>query len=215
MQNWHYLGTIFGRLYVYTRSLKWSIDIWGARFYQPDTDYIKRHALIDHSNLFCSNSSLQHKCYTWGSEIWDLHAKLGLFWDQIWTLVPFGTKSQIWDFIIAPGFKIEVQACSPSRRWYIVYVQIGHSQDWQSVTSVCLPFSASSEGRIRNLGLGRKIGTFWDHFYTLVLFGTKSRIRDFIGAPACILWMYSALECRLCRVNEQLLNTNIVVNYDV
>ena len=30
--------------------------------------------------------------------IWDLHAKLGLFWDQIWTLVPIGTKSQIWDF---------------------------------------------------------------------------------------------------------------------
>ena len=42
------------------------------------------------------------QCYTSGSEIWDLHAKLGLFWDQIWTLVPFGTKSQIWDFIIAP-----------------------------------------------------------------------------------------------------------------
>ena len=35
------------------------------------------------------------QCYTSGSEIWDLHAKLGLFWDQIWTLVPFGTKSQI------------------------------------------------------------------------------------------------------------------------
>ena len=43
------------------------------------------------------------QCFTSGSEIWDLHAKLGLFWDQIWTLVPFGTKSQIWDFIIAPG----------------------------------------------------------------------------------------------------------------
>ena len=25
------------------------------------------------------------QCYTSGSEIWDLHAKLGLFWDQIWT----------------------------------------------------------------------------------------------------------------------------------
>ena len=36
------------------------------------------------------------------SEIWDLHANLGLFWDQIWTLVPFETKSQIWDFIGAP-----------------------------------------------------------------------------------------------------------------
>ena len=44
------------------------------------------------------------QCYTSGSEIWDLHAKLGLFWDQIWTLVPFGTKSQIWDFIRAPGY---------------------------------------------------------------------------------------------------------------
>ena len=34
--------------------------------------------------------------------IWDLHAKLGLFWDQIWILVPIGTKSQIWDFIRRP-----------------------------------------------------------------------------------------------------------------
>ena len=44
----------------------------------------------------------------WGSlmAIWDLHAKLGLFWDQIWTLVPFGTKSQIWDFIEAPVFHV-------------------------------------------------------------------------------------------------------------
>ena len=36
----------------------------------------------------------------------------------------------------------------------------------------------------RNLGLGNKIGTFWDHFGTLVPFGTKSRIRDLIVAPA-------------------------------
>ena len=50
------------------------------------------------------------QCYTSGSEIWDLHAKLGLFWDQIWTLVPFGTKSQIWDFIIVPAS--ETQASS-------------------------------------------------------------------------------------------------------
>ena len=45
------------------------------------------------------------QCYTSGSEIWDLHAKLGLFWDQIWTLVPFGTKSQIWDLFGAPVFQ--------------------------------------------------------------------------------------------------------------
>ena len=38
--------------------------------------------------------------------MWDLHAKLGLFWDQIWTLVSFGTKSQIWDFIRAPDYAI-------------------------------------------------------------------------------------------------------------
>ena len=50
------------------------------------------------------------QCYTSGSEIWDLHAKLGLFWDQIWTLVPFGTKSQIWDFIIAPASLSETKA---------------------------------------------------------------------------------------------------------
>ena len=30
--------------------------------------------------------------------------QLGLFWDQIWTLVPFGTKSQIWDFIRRPAY---------------------------------------------------------------------------------------------------------------
>ena len=70
--------------------------------YQPDTDYIK-DTHIDHSKLFCSNSSFATQCYTSGSEIWDLHAKLGLFSDQIWTLVPVGTKSQIWDFIIAPA----------------------------------------------------------------------------------------------------------------
>ena len=35
--------------------------------------------------------------------------------------------------------------------WYIVYVKIGHSNDWRSVTSMCFPFSASSEGRIRKL----------------------------------------------------------------
>ena len=47
----------------------------------------------------------------WGSlmAIWDLHAKLGLFWDQIWTLVPFGTKSQIWDFIGAPAESMKPQ----------------------------------------------------------------------------------------------------------
>ena len=33
-----------------------------------------------------------------------LACKIGTFWDQIWTLVPFGTKSQIWDFIRAPAF---------------------------------------------------------------------------------------------------------------
>ena len=42
---------------------------------------------------------------------------------------------------------------------------------------MCLPFSASSEGRIRNSGL------FWDYFGTLVPFGTKSRIWDLFGAP--------------------------------
>ena len=35
--------------------------------------------------------------------------------------------------------------------------------------------------------LGGKIGTFWDHFGTLVPFGTKSRIRDLIIAPASCL----------------------------
>ena len=31
------------------------------------------------------------------SEIWDSEAKSGLFWDHFDTLVPFGTKSRIWD----------------------------------------------------------------------------------------------------------------------
>ena len=33
------------------------------------------------------------------SEIWDLGTKLGPFGDHFWTLVPIGTKSQIWDLI--------------------------------------------------------------------------------------------------------------------
>ena len=32
-------------------------------------------------------------------EIWDLQAKLGLFWDHFRTLVSIGTKSQIWDLV--------------------------------------------------------------------------------------------------------------------
>ena len=31
------------------------------------------------------------------NEIWDLKAKLGLFWGLLRSLVPIGTKSQIWD----------------------------------------------------------------------------------------------------------------------
>ena len=37
------------------------------------------------------------------TEIWDLKAKLGLNWDHFRTLVPIGTKSQIWDFIGSTG----------------------------------------------------------------------------------------------------------------
>ena len=33
--------------------------------------------------------------------------------------------------------------------------------------------------------LEAKLELFLDHFGTLVPFGTKSRIRDFFGAPAC------------------------------
>ena len=43
------------------------------------------------------------QCYTSGSEIWDLHAKLGLFWDQIWTLGP------IWDRV--PNLGLHYSAC--------------------------------------------------------------------------------------------------------
>ena len=38
------------------------------------------------------------------SEIWDLEAKSGLFWDHFGTLVPFGTKSRIRDLIGPPVF---------------------------------------------------------------------------------------------------------------
>ena len=79
-------------------------------------------------------------------------------------------------------------------------VQIGHSNDGRSVTSMCLPFSASSEGRIRHLGLESKIGTFWDHFGTLVPFGTKSRIRDFVRAPGfcniALTWCYQVMKMK-------------------
>ena len=37
------------------------------------------------------------------------------------------------------------------------------TQQW--LTAMCLPFSAPSEGRIRNLGLGSKIGTFLGPFW--------------------------------------------------
>ena len=68
MQNWHFLGTMFGCLYHF-------LGVW--------------HFLGTILGVYTT--------------FWDLHAKLGLFWDQIWTLVPFGTKSQIWDFTRAPA----------------------------------------------------------------------------------------------------------------
>ena len=37
------------------------------------------------------------------TEVWDLEAKYGLFWDLFSTLVPFWTKSQIRDLIGAPA----------------------------------------------------------------------------------------------------------------
>ena len=64
-------------------------------------------------------------------------------------------------------------------------VCLNRAQQW--LTAMCLLFSAASEGRIWNLGLGGKIGTFLDHFGTFVPFGTKSRIRDLIVAPALLL----------------------------
>ena len=57
------------------------------------------------------------------SEIWDLEVKLGRFWDHFGTLVPFGTKSQIWDLIIAPAsrtpFRLVPPSCLPLQapRW--------------------------------------------------------------------------------------------------
>ena len=50
---------------------------------------------------------------------------------------------------------------------------------------MCLLFSAASEDRIQNLGLGGKIGIFWEDFGTFGPFGTKSRIWDLFGAPEC------------------------------
>ena len=65
-------------------------------------------------------------------KIWDFGTKLGLFWDQIWTLVPFGTKSQIWDFIGAPvngniSHRIELGVGDIKCRWVCaVYNQSLH-----------------------------------------------------------------------------------------
>ena len=57
--------------------------------------------------LLCA-SPFQHHLKV-ESDIWDLEAKLGLFWDHFGTLVPFGTKSQIWDLIRGANFR---QICS-------------------------------------------------------------------------------------------------------
>ena len=115
MQN---LGTIFGRLYQIYIKMKNILDIYWPGVFQYQGAIGQQMVHTPGSHLLTTNQTRTHRsqqsillqlffatqCYTSGSEIWDLHAKLGLFWDQIWTLVPFGTKSQIWDFIIAPAF---------------------------------------------------------------------------------------------------------------
>ena len=48
-------------------------------------------------NLLLPSSFIQYLRVK--SEIWDLGTKLGPFGDHFWTLVPIGTKSQIWDLV--------------------------------------------------------------------------------------------------------------------
>ena len=46
-----------------------------------------------------------------------------------------------------------------------------------------LGLPSKSHYKVKIWAFGTKSGLFWDHFGTLVPFGTKSRIRDLIGAP--------------------------------
>ena len=82
----------------------------------------------------------------------------GLFWDHFWTF---------------PG------GMNYMHMHMIHCVSLNRAQQW--LTATCLLFSAASESKIRNLGLGGKIRTFLGPFWRL--FGTKSRIRDLIGPP--------------------------------
>ena len=124
MWNWDLLGTIFGRLYQIYIKMKNIPDIYWPGVFQYQGAIGQQMVHTPGSHLLTTNQTqiisktrthrsqqsillqlfFATQCYTSGSEIWDLHAKLGLFWDQIWTLVPFGTKSQIWDFIIVPDW---------------------------------------------------------------------------------------------------------------
>ena len=65
--------------------------MWGARFYQPDTDYVK-DTLLGHSTLLCSNSSLQHKCYTlrWSRKFGTCKQNRD-FLGSNWDFGPFGS----------------------------------------------------------------------------------------------------------------------------
>ena len=114
MQNFNadFLGTIFGRLYQIYIKMKNIPDIYWPGVFQyqgaigqqmvhtPGSHLltINQTQIISKTRTHRSQQSIllqlffATQCYTSGSEIWDLHAKLGLFWDQIWTLVPFGTK---------------------------------------------------------------------------------------------------------------------------
>ena len=86
------------------------------------------------------------------------------------------------------------------------YMRMIHDRAQQWLTAMCLLFSAACEGRIRNLGLGGKIGTFCDHFGTLVPFGTKSQIWDLFGAPVCITF------CQLFSMTARWESSNIKVS---
>ena len=72
--------------------------------------------------LLCASSFQQHLKVE--SEIWDLEAKSGLFWDHFGTLVPFGTKSRIRDLIGAPD--------------YLLVLGIGGAAKLGTTVTVCL-----------------------------------------------------------------------------
>ena len=70
-------------------------------------------------NLLLPSSFIQYLRVK--SEIWDLGTKLGPFGDHFWTLVPIGTKSQIWDLIGSTECRQLSTSAPENKHRYFVY----------------------------------------------------------------------------------------------